>query len=84
MIRSAVLVGLLCYLIFCVPCGLTNAWAQTSKSSVDKLIIAVLDVQQVLRRAGAANGIRVAMEARRKAFEEEIAKDRKRLQDAEC
>ena len=83
MIRSAVVVGVLCHLIFGVPCGLNNAWAQTSKSSVDKLIIAVLDVQQVLRRASAANGIRIAMEARRKAFEEEIAKDRKRLQAAE-
>lgn len=48
-----------------------------------KLVIAVLDVQLVLRRAAAAKGIGIAMEARRKAFEEEIAADRKTLQDEE-
>lgn len=49
-------------------------------TSIDNPVIAVLDVQQVLRRAEAAKGIRVAMEARRKVFEEEIAMDRKNIQ----
>jgi Skp family chaperone for outer membrane proteins len=42
-------------------------------------VIAVLDVQLVLRSAVAAKGIRTAMDARRKAFEEEIEAVRKDL-----
>jgi Skp family chaperone for outer membrane proteins len=42
-------------------------------------VIAVLDVQLVMRRAAAAKGISTAMEARRKAFEEEIAAEREAL-----
>ena len=51
--------------------------------SIDDPVIAVLDVQQVLRRAAAAKGIRLAMEARRKAFEAEIAAERQQIQDEE-
>jgi len=46
-------------------------------------VIAVLDVQLVMRRAAAAKGINTAMEARRKAFEEEIAAEREVLKDEE-
>ncbi|MDP6690696.1 MAG: OmpH family outer membrane protein [Alphaproteobacteria bacterium] len=52
-------------------------------ADAEKLVIAVLDVQSVLRRAAAAKGIGVAMEARRKAFEEEIAAERKELKAEE-
>ena len=83
MVRKSFVVGLLSYLILGISGGLATAWAQKSKGSVDGLVIAVLDVQQVLRRAKAAKGIRVAMEARRKAFEEEIAKERRGLKVAE-
>ena len=51
--------------------------------SIDDPVIAVLDVQQVLRRAAAAKGIRLAMEARRKAFEAEIAAERQQIRDEE-
>ena len=51
--------------------------------SIDNPVIAVLDVQQVLRRAAAAKGIRLAMEARRKAFEAEIAAERQQIRDEE-
>ncbi|MDE0941903.1 MAG: OmpH family outer membrane protein [Alphaproteobacteria bacterium] len=43
-----------------------------AKAELGDLVIAVLDVQQVLRRAAAAKGINEAMEARRKAFEQEV------------
>ena len=46
-------------------------------------MIAVLDVQQVLRRAVAAKRIRKVMEARRKEFEEEISEERLQLQGEE-
>ncbi|MBT3371766.1 MAG: OmpH family outer membrane protein [Rhodospirillaceae bacterium] len=46
-------------------------------------VIAVLDVQLVMRRAAAAKGISTAMEARRKAFEEEIATEREALKAEE-
>lgn len=46
-------------------------------------VIGVLDVQEVLRRAAAAKGIRAAMEARRKAFEEEIEASRRELKAEE-
>jgi len=49
----------------------------------DDPVIAVLDVQQVLRRAAAAKGIQAAMAARRKAFETEIAAAREGLQAQE-
>ena len=83
MVRKTFVVGLLSYLILGISGELATAWAQKPKNTVDGLVIAVLDVQQVLRRAKAAKGIRVAMEARRKAFEEEIAKERRALKVAE-
>lgn len=46
-------------------------------------VIAVLDVQQVLRRAVAAQAIRLAMDAKRKAFETDISAERKIIQAAE-
>lgn len=46
-------------------------------------VIAVLDVQKVLRQAAAAKGIRTALEARRKAFEGEIVAARKDLKAEE-
>ena len=83
MVRKTFVVGLLSYLILGISGELATAWAQKPKNTVDGLVIAVLDVQQVLRRAKAAKGIRVAMEARRKAFEDEIAKERRALKVAE-
>ena len=83
MVRLSFAVGLVCFVFLGVPGGPETAWAQTAKASVDSIVIAVLDVQQVLRRANAAKGIRVAMEARRKVFEEEIAKERQNLRAAE-
>ncbi|MDA1099507.1 MAG: OmpH family outer membrane protein [Proteobacteria bacterium] len=52
-------------------------------ASVGDPVIAVLDVQQVLRQAAAAKGIRVALDARRKAFEAEIEVVRKGLKEEE-
>jgi len=46
-------------------------------------VIAVLDVQKVLRQAVAAKGIRSTLEARRKAFEAEIEAERKVLKTEE-
>ena len=60
-----------------------KAPAPNLTASIDDPIIAVLDVQQVLRRAAAAKGIRLAMEARRKAFEAEIAAERQQIRDEE-
>ncbi len=56
-----------------------DAKAPEAAASVGGPVIAVLDVQQVLRKAAAAKGIRTALDARRKAFEEEIEAVRKGL-----
>jgi len=83
MVRHIVAVGILCCMILPDSGGLTTALAQTSTTSVEIPVIAVLDVQQVLRRAVAAKGIRVVMEARRKTFEEEISEERLQLKAEE-
>lgn len=83
MVRQIVAVGMLCSMILSGSGGLTTARAQTSTTSVDGPVIAVLDVQQVLRRAVAAKRIRKVMEARRKIFEEEISEERLQLQGEE-
>ena len=83
MVRHIAVVGMLCCMILPGSGGLTVARAQTSTTSVDGPIIAVLDVQQVLRRAAAAKGIREVMEARRKKFEKEISEERLQLQGEE-
>ena len=83
MVRHIAVVGMLCCMILPGSGGLTMARAQTSTTSVDGPIIAVLDVQQVLRRAAAAKGIREIMEARRKKFEKEISEERLQLQGEE-
>ncbi len=57
--------------------------AARKEADAKQLVIAVLDVQLVMRRAAAAKGINTAMEARRKAFEEEIAAEREVLKDEE-
>ena len=53
--------------------------AARKEADAKQLVIAVLDVQLVMRRAAAAKGIGTAMEVRRKAFEEEIAAEREVL-----
>ena len=83
MVRHIVAVGMLCCMILPGSGGLTTARAQTSTTSVDGPVIAVLDVQQVLRRAVAAKRIRKVMEVRRKKFEEEISEERLQLQGEE-
>ena len=83
MVRHIAVVGMLCCMILAGSGGLAMARAQTSTTSVDGPIIAVLDVQQVLRRAAAAKGIREVMEARRKKFEKEISEERLQLQGEE-
>ena len=57
--------------------------AARKEADAKQPVIAVLDVQLVMRRAAAAKGINTAMEARRKAFEEEIAAEREVLKDEE-
>ena len=83
MVRHIVAVGMFCCMILPGSGGLTTARAQTSTTSVDGPVLAVLDVQQVLRRAVAAKRIRKVMEARRKIFEEEISEERLQLQGEE-
>ncbi len=53
------------------------------EADAKKPVIAVLDVQLVMRRAAAAKGISMAMQARRKAFEEEMAAERETLKAEE-
>ena len=57
--------------------------AARKEADAKQLVIAVLDVQLVMRRAAAAKGINTAMEARREAFKEEIAAEREVLKDEE-
>ena len=83
MVRHIVAVGMLCCMILPGSGGLTTARAQTSTTSAAGPVIAVLDVQQVLRRAVAAKRIRKVMEVRRKNFEEEISEERLQLQGEE-
>ena len=83
MVRHIAVVGMLCCMILPGSGGSTIARAQTSPTSADGPIIAVLDVQQVLSRAAAAKGIREVIEARRKKFEEEISEMRIKLQGEE-
>ena len=74
---AALLAGLLA-----VPANAAVSKAR-QVAAVDGPVIAVLDVQQVLRSAVAAKGIRTAMDARRKAFEAEIEAVRKDLKAEE-
>ena len=83
MVRHIVAFGMLCCMILPGSGVLTTARPQTSTTSVDSPVIAVLDVQQVLRRAVAAKRIRKLMEARRKEFDEEISEERLQLQGEE-
>ncbi len=79
MFRYPIAVGLL--LLALSP--FASAFAQKKAEQLDSPVIAVLDVQQVMRRAAAAKGIQTAMEARRKAFDEEIAAERQNIQAEE-
>jgi Skp family chaperone for outer membrane proteins len=80
---SGVCLTLLLYLSGTAMAAEAKAPAAKLTPSIDDPVIAVLDVQQVLRRAAAAKGIRLAMEARRKAFEAEIAAERQQIRDEE-
>ncbi len=80
---SGVCLTLLLYLSGTAMAAEAKAPAAKLTPSIDDPVIAVLDVQQVLRRAAAAKGIRLAMEARRKAFEAEFAAERQQIRDEE-
>jgi len=80
---SGVCLTLLLYLSGTAMAAEAKAPAAKLTPSIDDPVIAVLDVQQVLRRSAAAKGIRLAMEARRKAFEAEIAAERQQIRDEE-
>ena len=56
-------------------CGSVAA-AQTAEKAADAPIIAVLDVQKVMRESAAAKSIRAAVEAKRQTFEGEIEAER--------
>ena len=80
---SGVCLTLLLYLSGTAMAAEAKAPAAKLTPSIDDPVLAVLDVQQVLRRAAAAKGIRLTMEARRKAFEAEIAAERQQIRDEE-
>ena len=80
---SGVCLTLLLYLSGTAMAAEAKAPAAKLTPSIDDAVIAVLDVQQVLRRAAAAKSIRLAMEALRKAFEAEIAAERQQIRDEE-
>jgi Skp family chaperone for outer membrane proteins len=67
--------------------GLSVLFAGTAPVAIaadkkdDGPVIAVLDVQRVMREAAAAKSIRDAVEAKRKVFEAEIETERKSLKD---
>jgi len=54
----------------------TAATAQTADKAADAPVIAVLDVQKVMRDSAAAKSIRAAVEAQRQTFEGEIEAER--------
>ena len=59
----------------------TSADAQAQKG--ERLTIAVVDMQRVLREAKAANDVRTALDEQRKKFEASLEKTRAELKDAQ-
>jgi outer membrane protein len=65
--------------------GWLLAW-QGNDAEAQKLpraVVAVIDYERVLRDAAAAQSIRKQIEARRKAYQEEISKEEQRLHEAD-
>jgi Skp family chaperone for outer membrane proteins len=59
------------------------AAAEAAKAKVGAPIVAVVDVQLILREAAAAKAVRQAVEARRASFEKELDKETQELRRAE-
>jgi Skp family chaperone for outer membrane proteins len=65
--------------------GWTIAW-QSGGAAAQQLpgaVVAVIDYQRVLREAAAAQSIRAQIEARRKAYQEEISREEQRLHEVD-
>jgi outer membrane protein len=77
-LRGALSLGLLA-LGWAMACQSGGAAAQKLPSAV----VAVIDYQRVLREAAAARSIRAQIEARRKAYQEEISREEQRLHEAD-
>lgn len=77
------------YLAFCLAllALVGSAWAQAQKPGAGAQpappVVAVVDVQLILREAAAAKGVREAVESRRTAFERELDKVTQELRKAE-
>jgi outer membrane protein len=76
--QSLVIGGLLAG-VLAAPWSIGGALAQKLPTAV----IAVIDYQRVLRDAAAARSIRDQIEARRKAYQDEISKQEQRLNEAD-
>ncbi len=66
--------------------GGSTAWPHGPAVAQDTLppaVAAVIDYQRILRDAGAARAIRDQVEARRKLYQDEIAKEEQRLHEAD-
>ena len=82
-VRTAVCTGIA--LAALVVAGWLQPW-QHQGAAAQKLpttIAAVIDYQRILRDAAAARSIREQIEARRKAYQEEISKEEQRLHEAD-
>ncbi len=64
---------------------LASPWSigQALAQKLPDAVAAVIDYQRILRDAAAARSIRDQIEARRKAYQEEISKQEQRLHDAD-
>jgi outer membrane protein len=76
--QSLVIGGLLAG-VLAAPWSIGGALAQKLPNAV----IAVIDYQRILRDAAAARSIRDQIEARRKAYQDEISKQEQRLNEAD-
>jgi Skp family chaperone for outer membrane proteins len=72
-------IGALLAGVLTVPWSIGGALAQKLPTA----IVAVIDYQRVLRDAAAARSIRDQIEARRKAYQDEISKQEQRLNEAD-
>ena len=68
-----------------VVAGWLQPWQQRGAAAqkLPTTVAAVIDYQRILRDAAAARSIREQIEARRKAYQEEISKEEQRLHEAD-
>lgn len=82
-IRPRLLLGRVVVLLALAAAALASGPKPAASDSLPAAVIAVVDYQKILREAQAARSIREQVEARRRAYQEEIAEEEQRLHEAD-